>query len=183
MLVLELGGEEHFDEETNSFLRTDTFPVKLEHSLLAMSKWESEFEKPFLDESEKTQEEIFYYIECMVVDENVNNDFIYMLTKEDVETIDKYMNSKKSATWFNEKHQPKGRGRSQEAVTSELIYYWMSALKIPYSCESWHLNRLLNLIKIANIKNQPEKKMGRRELMSQQARLNAERKAALGTSG
>jgi hypothetical protein len=74
----------------------------------------------------------------------------------------------------------KGRG---ETITAELIYYWMVAFNIPFSCEYWHLNRLFALIRICNIKNAPEKKMGKHEIASRNRELNAARRAQYNTRG
>ena len=52
----------------------------------------------------------------------------------------------------------------------------MIALNIPVEFEKWHIERLLTLIRICNIKNQPEKKMSRAETMEQHRAINEARR-------
>ena len=85
-----------------------------------------------------------------------------------------------TATTFSDDNQ---KGRGKEIVTSELIYYWMIALNIPMECQKWHLNRLLTLIRVCNVKNAPPKKMGKRDIASKYASLNAARRNKLNTKG
>jgi hypothetical protein len=63
------------------------------------------------------------------------------------------------------------------------MYYWLVALNIPFECQYWHLERLITLVKVINLKQSPPKKMSRREIADQQRRLNAERRARYGTQG
>ena len=84
-----------------------------------------------------------------------------------------------TGTYFSETKSSSKR----EIVTSELIYYWMISLNIPMECQKWHLNRLLTLIRVCNIKNQPSKKMSRNEIMSRNAALNAARRKKLNSKG
>lgn len=85
-----------------------------------------------------------------------------------------------TATTFNDRNL---RGPSREIITSEIIYYWMVALQIPFECEQWHLNKLLALIKVCNLKNSPSKKLSRAELLARNREINAQRRASLGTTG
>jgi hypothetical protein len=104
------------------------------------------------------------------------------ITEENVKEVNKYIEDPMTATWFAEaKGVP--QQTSHERITSELIYYWMVALEIPFECQRWHLNRLLVLIRICNIKNKPPKKYGKHETLTNNAALNAARKKQLGTSG
>jgi hypothetical protein len=72
---------------------------------------------------------------------------------------------------------------NRQVVTSELIYFWMAQYNIPFECQKWHLSRLMTLIRIASIKNAPEKKMSQRAIMSQNKSLNAARRKAMHTKG
>jgi len=180
MLTIIVPGREAWDEATESFINTKTCKLQLEHSLVSVSKWESKWCKAFLSEiNDKSQEEVIDYIRCMTINQ-VDPNVYYLLTKENIRQIMDYINAPMSATTFSE--MP-GAKRSREVVTSELIYYWMVASQIPFECQKWHLNRLLNLIRICGIKNQPPKKMKRNEILSRNASLNAARRAKLGTPG
>lgn len=154
--------------------------LQLEHSLISISKWESKWCKAFLGPQEKTEEETIDYIRCMTLTQNVKPDVYRNLTRENVQEINQYIESPMTATSFSKQKQGRSAG---DIITSELIYYWMIALNIPFECQKWHLNRLLALIRVCNIKNAPPKKMSRSELMRRNAALNAERRQKLNSRG
>jgi len=180
MLKITVGSTEMFDEEKQAFTSQGGVELTLEHSLASVSKWEQIFEKPFLSNESKDEQEILAYVKCMVVGDIPPGDFLQDLDADNFEAINEYMNRKMTATWFSEKG---GRGRSSEVITSELIYYWMTALGIPFECEHWHLNRLMTLIRIANAKQQKPKPMSKAEIARHNRELNEQRKARLGTKG
>jgi hypothetical protein len=180
MLKITIGAIDVYDESEETFTTQGGFELQLEHSLVSLSKWESEFEKPFLSKSEKTPEETLAYIRYMVLTPNPPGDFLERLSKENLETIHTYIDRKMTATWFSD--QP-GTPRSREIITSELVYYWMTVFSIPFECETWHLNRLFTLIRICNVKQAKPKKMSRSEIAARNRELNAQRKAQLGTKG
>ena len=179
MLRLNITGEEFFDETTNRFIAKTVAVVDLEHSLAALSKWESLWEKPFLGDNEKTSEETMAYIMTMVVTPDISPDVFSYLSDDNVREINRYIGAKASATWFSDTPE----SSSRETVTAELIYYWMIALSIPKECETWHLNRLLMLIRVMNEKNKPEKKLSKSEIASRNRDLNEKRKAMYATNG
>ena len=173
---------ELFDENTYEFINVKTKEqvLQLEHSLISLSKWESKWCKPFLTKEQKTKEETLDYIRCMTLN-SVSPDVYKHLTKENLEEIEKYINAPMTATTVND-----GESRSKvggEQVTSELVYYWMVALNIPFECQKWHLNRLIMLIRVCNVKNKPPRKMSKREIMSRNAALNAKRRQKHNTRG
>lgn len=182
MLTLTILGQEYFDTDKQEFVYPESVVLELEHSLVSLSKWEQIWEKPFLAPGEKTTEEVYSYIKCMCLNDDVTDEQLKFLSAENMTQINEHLDAKMTATTFHEiPGQPNSRGREQ--VTNELIYYWMVSFKIPFETQYWHLNRLITLIKVLNAKNQPAKKMGRREQMSQQRQLNAQRRAQMGTSG
>ena len=172
--------QEGWDEEKEEFVKEKTVTLQMEHSLVSLSKWESRWCKPFLSNTGLTNEESLDYIKCMTLSKNVDPDVYNHLTKANVDAVIAYINAPMTATTFSKDERGKA---NKEIVTSELIYYWMIALNIPFECQKWHLNRLLTLIRVCNIKNQPAKKMSRREIMSRNAALNAARRKQLGTNG
>jgi hypothetical protein len=180
MLTITVGATDVFDDSTQEFSRNGGIELQLEHSLVSLSKWESDHEKPFLGKAEKSREEVLDYIRCMVVGPIPPGDFLKHLSKENFDLINTYIDRKMTATWFSE--QP-GAPRSSEVITSELIYYWMTVFQIPFECETWHLNRLFTLIRICNVKQAKPKKMSRAEIAQRNRELNAQRRAQLGTKG
>lgn len=171
---------EGWDAEKEEFIAPQTKVLQLEHSLVSLSKWESKWHKPFLAKNNKTLEETTDYIKCMTITQNVNPDIYEHLTKQNMDMIGEYIDDSMTATFFTEE---KIRRANSEIITSELIYYWMIALNIPFECQKWHLNRLLTLIKVCNIKNQPQKKMSTRDRLSRNAALNAARRKQLNSKG
>ena len=180
MLRVTIPATELWDESKEEFISTKEQTLQLEHSLVSLSKWESKWHKPFLSKDTKTEEETLDYIKCMTITQNVDPDVYNHIPNSVREEIKEYINDKMTATWFAEDKNSKS---SSEQTTSELVYYWMITQNIPFECEKWHLNRLLTLIKVCNIKNQPPKKMSNKALMSRNAALNAARRKQFNTRG
>lgn len=159
---------------------TKEYTLQLEHSLVSLAKWESKWCKPFLSAKKLTEEETIDYIRCMTLTQNIPPDAYTNITDDNVREVSDYIDSPMTATTFSDNGKGKG---SREIITAELIYYWMIALNIPPEYQKWHLNRLLTLIRVCNIKNTPPKKMSKRALMSRNASLNAARRQQLNTNG
>lgn len=181
MLRLVIPGAEMYDEVKEEFITIKDRHIQLEHSLVSITKWESKWQKPFLTDEKKTQEETLDYIRCMTITQNVPDDTYRLLTADNYTTINDYIEQPMTATTISQNGSRKNT--IPEVVTSELIYYWMVALNIPFECQKWHLNRLLTLINVCNIKNQPEKKMSRSELIARNRELNRKRQNTLNTKG
>ena len=179
MLKLTIDAVEYYDEATEEFVYTRPKTLQLEHSLVSLSKWESKWKKPFLTDDPKTTEETIDYIRCMTITQNVDPEVYTRLTRENLSAVNDYIGNSMTATTLN-REKPKG---TKTIVTSELIYYWMIALNVPFECQKWHLNRLLTLINVCDVKSAPPKKMSRRELAERNRALNEERRHALKTKG
>lgn len=181
MLQIVIPATEYWDDLKQEFIRLPKEQkLQLEHSLVSISKWESKWRKPFLSNEAKTPEETIDYIRCMTITQNVDP-FVYnFLTNENMEQVKQYIEAPMTATWFPKNTPGKNNG---EQITNELIYYWMITLNIPSKFEKWHINRLLTLIRVCNVKNQPSKKMSRRDVMSQNRALNAARRKRLNSKG
>lgn len=181
MLKLHLDSKEFYTSE-EKFMVVPEQTIVLEHSLSSLYDWESKWHRPFLDKKPKTEEQVLSYMDMMVVEGALNGvPLYYMLNPEMVKTINDYILDPMTATWFNEREN--SSKKNNEVVTAELIYFWMTALNIPFECDKWHLNRLLTLIKVCSVKNAPPKKMSKREIFQQNQALNAARRNSLRTKG
>ena len=181
MLQITIEKTELWDSENEIFIPINEQTLLLEHSLVSLSKWESKWCKSFLSRPDKTHEETLDYIKCMTITQNVRPEVYNAITAEHIKKINDYISAPMTATCFSEKEQ-KGR-LNNEIITSELVYYWMIALNIPFECQKWHLNRLLTLIRVCNVKNQPPKKMSKSAIKSRNAALNAARRQQLNSKG
>lgn len=181
MLRIEVPLEpERWDEKKQEFIEPKVQVLQLEHSLVSISKWEAKYHKPFLSKKEKTSEETLDYIKFMTVTQNVKPEVYTHLTQSNINDIKKYIDDPMTATTISEDRNSKP---NREIVTSEIIYYWMVALQIPPEYQKWHLNRLLMLIRVCNIKNSPPKKMSKGDIMRRNAALNAARRKQFNSKG
>ena len=174
MLELIIHGREIFNESTFEFKVLKNTTLRLEHSLVSVSKWEEKYKKPFLTEQSKTREETIFYIKCMTINNNVDDDVYNLITDEHIAEVNEYIADEKTATWFTDYENV--HNNNSEQVTSELIYYWMTINRIPFETQKWHLSRLMALIKICNIKNSPPKKMSERETLERYKQINEKRR-------
>lgn len=185
MLEITVPEREWFNEQTNGFETSPITTLVLEHSLVSLSKWESKWEKPFLNNTNSlSREELVDYIQCMTILPKNVNPLIYKAIYEDDQILDKitsYINKKMTATWFSDEKSKKVG--YQRPVTGEVIYYWMCKLQIPVEFQKWHLNRLMTLIEVFNAEESPRKKRSKGEMLSSRKALNEKRKKALGTRG
>lgn len=184
MLRIEIPKSEIWDEENEEFIELKSQILTLEHSLVSISKWESKWKKPLLEEMTNksiTKEGLLDYFRCMTLTQNVDPRLYYAINKVTQDRIMSYINDGMTATTFSEVDGPKRK--STQIITSELVYYWMTAYRIPFEVQKWHFNRLMTLIRICNIKNQEPKKMSKNQLKSRNRALNAARRKKLGTTG
>lgn len=188
MLKIDVPAKEWYDYEAQEFKQTKPVSLKLEHSLLSVSKWESIHHRCFLDAFSKkkttvpvTVDEFLDYIKCMTINDGVPDSVYRSLTKADIDKILDYIGDPMTATTINRNGKPP-RG-SRDTMTSEVIYFYMIANEIPFECQKWHLNRLITLIEVCGIKNGPQKKMSKKDLMARNRALNAQRRAKYNTKG
>ena len=180
MLQITIPSIELWDESKEEYVYMKERTLQLEHSLVSLSKWESKWCKSFISNKNITEEETMDYIRCMTLTQNVPKEVYDYMPDSIIEQITAHIHAPMTATYFPKIDNSKS---SREPVTSELIYYWMIALNIPFECQKWHLNRLLTLIRVCSIKNTPPKKMSKRAVMSRNSALNAARRQQLGSRG
>lgn len=187
MLIINIPASEYWDEKKEKFINIPEYTLHMEHSLVSISKWEAEWEKPFLNEKEtRSDEETISYIKYMTIEQNIP-DIVFQNLSNDIRLkINNYIEKKMTATWFRE--EPKSTMlKKREVITSEVIYYWMVELNIPVEFQKWHINRLLTLIKVCNEKHKEasgdKKKMSKSELMARNRALNMQRRAKMKSKG
>ena len=183
MLTINVEKQEFYDDVKEVFFYTKPIRVQMEHSLISVSKWEAVWEKAYLPTKGVVPgmsgfEEERHYISCMIVGKvpkHIPNTLFQNFDKE----ISAYINSKQSATTIHSRGG--NRPPSRQVVTAEVIYYWMIKFNVPFSCERWHLNRLLTFLDVCNVKENTGKgsKLSSAEALNYQQQLNQARRAGL----
>lgn len=153
--------------------------LQFEHSLRSLSKWESKYLVAFLAQREKTPSEMLDYYQCMLLSP-AEPELVYLLSPKQMDELTNYINANLTASSVPNDGPPQ---YNPEITTSELIYFWMVALKINWEAQDWHLSRLMMLIQITSYKQQPPKKRNPREVLSDMRKENERRKKLLNTSG
>lgn len=183
MLDIVIPASEYYDEAKNEFFYTKEVELHMEHSLRSIAKWESKWHRAFMTNRKRTAEETLDYFRCMTIN-NVDPSVFDNLTKENVETITDYINAPMTATYISNTGKQVGGTPKGDTTTAELLYYYMIALGIPFECDKWHVNRLLALIHVCEVKNSfGNKKMSRNELNRRNHALNAARRKKNHTRG
>lgn len=180
-----------FDEGSEQFFYVDVKESKLqmEHSLLSIRKWEQKWHVRFIrrdNEERLTKEQTLDYLRCMTLNKNIDNNVYKFIPKEEYQKIEAYINNPMTATTIskNLENDPVSKAKaSREGISAELIYYWMFSLGIPLECERWHLNTLITLIKVFNIKNGKPKKVNKQQAARDRRIENERRKKLLNTTG
>lgn len=185
MLTLQIEGSsiENYDQVKNEFITThyDGGTFTFEHSLKTISEWESLYHKPFLSslpQHTKTAEEATMYFKIMCHQDNFNP---LSLTMEHIEKLNAYIKDKHTATTI--KPRPGNNGLGRSIMTAEVIYAYMANGHIPFSCENWHINKLMMLLGVLGELNSPAEKMSQRDIMMQNKEINERRKAQMNTKG
>lgn len=172
-LTIKIEGQEWVDNKTMEFHSTEPTTLVLEHSLISISKWEAKWKKSYIDSPEKTNEELYDYIRCMNIKGDVDIDVVKRITKEDYLKVIDYISDSMSATIIA---KPNLSNNKEQFVTSELIYAWMANLGIDFSCEKWHISRLLKLIAVCSELNKEPEKLSPKEAVKRQREINERNK-------
>lgn len=173
VLDLYVPGKEFWNSELQEFIYTKDVTLHLKHSLVSLTRWEQHYKRRFLDDGPKNEEEYRFYIQCMTLNKDVDPLVYTVLQEDDIKKVTDYLHDSMTATTLPKQNNNRS---NSEKLSSELIYYYMSALNIPFECEKWFLNNLIILISIASIKNNPQEKKSKPSWSSIRA-LNAARNA------
>ena len=183
MLQLFISGERRWDETKEEFIpATKDYTLQMEHSLLSIAKWEAIYHKPFLS-TEKTFNQIKDYAKCMTIN-NVPDSVYERITAEHIDKITSYIEDQMTATWFSDGKKAHTKGRMNgEIITAELAYYWMIKMNIPVEFQKWHFNRLLTLIRVISVKDDPKGNKGHKMTAAERRAINLANRAKYHTKG
>lgn len=181
MLEITTMENELYDPKTNKFIQIPSTKFTIEHSLISLAKWESKWHIPFFSDSiKKTSVQDLDYIRCMVIGTIPNNYIFETLSMDNFMKIKNYMDNPMTATTFHTKTKNKSK---KEITTAESIYAHMFYHNVPIDCQKWHLNRLLTLLRVCDLRNAPREKMTKKQTAAWNAEQNAARRAKLNSRG
>lgn len=154
--------------------------LSFEHSLLSLSKWEAKNKKPFLTRGQLPSSDLLDYFQDMLLSpEDVT--MVYRLSPSQMEELTRYINDPMSASVAPS--DPDVKKNSNDVMTSEVIYYQMVALKIPFVAETWHINRLMMLIAITAHRQQPAKKESKASALTRWQEINKKNRERFNSKG
>lgn len=183
MFDITIPAQELYNETSGEFINIPEFHLQLEHSLISLKKWESKWHKPFIGRKDLSMEEMQDYVRCMTINKNIPEWYYSHIPPKYMNQIVDYIKDPMTATWFSNNDKVGAAKSKNDVITNEIIYYWMITLNIPVEFQKWHLEQLLTLIKVVSIKNQPKKKMNKKEEARQRAALNKARQNKYHTKG
>lgn len=180
MITLTLDKQETYNDETNEFQIFLARTVDFEYSLAAVAKWEARWQIPFLTARMTGSDHrlINFYI-CMSSDPTLEEIYI---TESVANALSVYIKDPQTATTFNIQNGNTST-ENGKVNTAEELYALMAMNGIPLAFEDRNLNRLLVILKIISVYNNPPKKMSKQEVLQQNAKLNAQRKKEYNTRG
>lgn len=194
MYLLHLSKTEYWDDDRQEFVYFNSEgDYELEHSLAAISKWESIWKKPFItNRGNKTKEELISYIHCMTISEKNGENVYYNCTDEtfegispkEFENVFSYVNESFTAHKKTELDLIEAKQSKKAAsMSSEKIYSYLVGLQIPFEVQYWNFSRMMALIEIVSDNNKPPGKVDKKKRASHYSALNAARRAKLHTKG
>jgi hypothetical protein len=179
MLTIDLGTIEYFDSDKQEFVYETGGIVRFEYTLKAIYEWEGIYKRPFL-KGELTYTELIDFYRLMALDEFD----VKFLNAEHVKRISDYIADPKTATTFSDNTGAKGTTQAKNKInTAEELYAMMFSAGIPLDFENRNLNRLITLLKVISVQNNPPKKMTREETLKQNYNLNKQRREQMKTNG
>lgn len=177
--IIHIKTGEMFNEETKEFIPIDGGTITLEHSLVAIRDWEAIHHTNFIGNKNITSEQLIDYIKCMCVQNPEDAEKINYITSSQMDEIAAYMEDTMTA----QKFRTKGK-QNRDIITAEKIYGWMIMNQMPIAeFEHWHINRLLTLLRVCANNNTPAKQMSQKEIMAENARINAMNRAKFKSKG
>lgn len=178
MISIDLGTIEYYDEQTNEFVYEDCGVVDFEYSLKVVYDWEFKWRKPFL-KGDLNEEELmdFYH---MMATKPISRD---ALTYDVIKKLYNYIKDPSTATTFKSSQNGNKSSSKGKIYTAEEIYALMAMQNVPLEFENRNLNRLMAILRIISVYNEPDKKMSKADIYKQNAQLNAERKRMLKSKG